>query len=378
MNWGALGKASLRVNLVLAVAFSLRQLADFQTFFNAHDFNLYRNDALNAWTQGWQSYYGSGDGNVNPPLQGLIMFPILPFSPAVGFFLWTLLGLGCMFLIWRLAGSKRQWWQFPILVLFFPSVYGLAFGQVIFVVAAAITVAWWLSERGQGLAAGLVLSLATLKPQLILLLPLVLLLSGRKREFVGFVLGSLALGALSLGLVGVGGVEQMLANQHYELAHKVGYSMMDAIALSVWLPGWMNLGLIALATLFTLWTAHRIRGTQAAVVFVIGILGSLLVAPFMHPQDLVLWFVAALLMLRSVGLPRGLAASGVFLSWLPVFGVPLVTLGGMLVVLLGQHRCLWDSESPTGGNLAPASRANPRPVGFNNDVTRPLAHSDSR
>ena len=350
VNWRTLGIAAFRVNLGVAVAWSLLQFTNFRAFFHGYDFNIYRADALNAWLHGWGAYYTSGPGNVNPPLQGLIMFPILPFSPEVGYLLWTLLGLGCLSFVWWLAGEKRQWWQLPIMALLMPVVYTLALGQVVLVIAAIITLAWWLSKRQQGFTAGLVLSLATLKPQLILLLPPVLLLAGRRREFAGFVVGAVMIGLFSLGLVGVSGVEQVLANQHYELVHSQNYSVSPTMVLSIWFPGLLGIGLTIAAAILALGIAYKIRTVTAEPVFVVGILGSMLVAPFLHPQDLVLWIVVALLMMRSVGLPRGLAAAGVFFSWLPVLGVLFVSLAGLVVVLFRQQRDRPDrlTEAPRG------------------------------
>lgn len=371
VNWHALGVAAFRVNLGVAMAWSLLHFVDFHTFFDGHDFKTFYTDAMLAWTKGWGDYYGGGDYNVNPPLQGLIMFPFFPFSLQVGFVLWTALGLGCMALVWHLAGTGK-WWQFPIIVLLFPVLWGLALGQPTLLIAAIITVAWWLSERNHAWAAGLVLSLATLKPQLILLLPLVLLIAGRKREFVGFVLGALAIGLVSVGLVGVGGIEQMLAAQNTALGSSQSKLVLPMMVLRFWFPGVLGLGLTAGAALLTLGIAYRIRGAKAAPIYVVGILGSLLVTPYLHPPDLVLWIVAALLMLRSVGLPKGLAAVGVFCSWLSLFGVPLVSLGGLLVVLWRRRQVSPDVLAKALEASSPVRRegwlresdSNARPPGY--------------
>lgn len=338
INWHALGVVAFRINLVIGPIWTLFLLIKFSSNWElGRDFFVYyRAEALRAYQQGWQSYYGADVNNLNPPLQGLLVFPFLPFTPWVSYALWSAFSLGCLFLVWRLLGT--HWWQFPILLLFAPVLYNLGAGQVVLIVAAIIALAWWLSERGQGLTSGFVLSLATLKPQLILLLPLVLLLGGRRREFVGFVLGCLAIGLLSLGLVGVSGIEQMLANQQRGLGDPHYYGLIDTMILTLWFPGTLGLALTAAAVLLTLGLAWRIRGAEAAPLFAIGLLGSMLATPYLHIEDLILWILVYFLLERACGVPRGLAAFGAFCSWLPVFGVPLVSLGGLLVVLLKQKR----------------------------------------
>ena len=339
VNWRALGVGAFRINLVIGPIWTLFLLIKFrQNWELGRDFFVYyRAEALHAYQHGWQAYYGADLNNQNPPLQGLLLFPFLPFAPWLSYALWSLFSLGCLFLVWRLL-SARQWWQFPILLLLAPVLYNLGAGQVVLIIAAIIALAWWLSERERGLTAGMVLSLATLKPQLILLLPLVLLLGGRKREFAGFALGCLAIGLLSLGLVGVGGIEQMLANQQRELGNTIYHGLIDTMILRFWFPGLLGLAMTAGAILFTLGLAWRIRGASAAPLFAIGLLGSMLATPYLHIEDLILWVLVYFLLERSCGLPRGLVALGAFCSWLPLFGVPLVSLGGLLVVLLRRRR----------------------------------------
>ena len=334
LQWGALGKAALQVNLAVAAIWSLWQLAHFLKFFSGHDFIFYyRPDAMRALDLGWSAFYTGTDHNVFPPLHGLVVLPFLFFSPSVGYILWTLASLFALVLTWRLAGNGK-WWQLALMALFFPVLYTLALGQVVLLVVALVTLAWWLSERNQGLVAGFVLSLATLKPQLILLLPLVLLLAGHKREFAGFLLGSLAIGLLSLWLVGIHSIHLLLENTQWAAAHHQAIAVLDSTVLIYWLPAPWGLMATVGAGLLTLVAAWRLRGQVIAPVYALGLLGSLLVTPYSHWQDLTIWMIAALLLWRSLGVPRLLAAAGVLVSWLVLFGVPLISLGGLLVILL--------------------------------------------
>jgi hypothetical protein len=175
------------------------------------------------------------------------------------------------------------------------------------------------------------LSLATLKPQLILLFPLVLLFASRKRELLGLLTGLCAIGLLTLSLVGLGGIQQILANQHASLLAQSSNTLVPSMILALWFPGWLGLGLTLLAGILALLVAYRLRSQGPAVIFAVGILGSLLITPYFHPQDLVLWIIAALLIYRSVGLPRWLAALGFLCSWEAIYGVPIVSILALLV-----------------------------------------------
>lgn len=335
-RWRRFGRALFAVNWVLALAWTIFLLLRSGGSFRVYDFPVYRQDALNALQHGWAAYYGSGTLNVNPPLQGLLIFPFLPFSPQVGFALWTLFSFLCFFYAWWLL-SLRRWWQFPLLLLLFPVVYTLVIGQVVLVIILVVTLAWWLSEHDRPLAAGFILSLATLKPQLIFLLPLALLVAGRRKEFIGFALGCLVIGAISLYLVGFDGVSQMLVNQHYAQAYPQAFSILPLMVPALWLPSPFGLILAGGLALLALAVAYRVRLVSNSAIYALGLLGSMLATPFLHIQDLALWIPVALLLQRSSGLPSGLGALGLFSSWLPTFLVPVVSLGGLFTILRSDN-----------------------------------------
>jgi hypothetical protein len=301
-----------------------------------HDFLAYRGDALRAWQYGWGTYYSGAQetgGNVNPPLQGLMTLPFLPFSPMVGYLLWVLVALACLVLTWWLT-ARDKWWQLLAFALIFPVGFALVNGQVVFIVVAILALAWWLSERGRGLSAGLVLSLATVKPQLIFLLPLVLLLAGKRREFVGFVIGVVIIAGISIGLIGVGGLEKLVATEQYTLGHLQVHYIQSTMILRTAFPGGiaLTIGAVALA----LWTAWRLRGAESAPIFAVGILASWLTTPYINATDFVLWILIAWWMQRSVGLSSLFAALGVLLfafMW-PFIGSPLVALIALILIAM--------------------------------------------
>ena len=361
----------LLARLVLVVSFAASLVASawevihFDIYTKAIDFGYFRAYALVVSSHGWQAYYApayvtqSLPLNINPPLLALWLFPFLPFSPQVGFAIWTFLSLLALALAWWLTGNRKPW-QLPLLALFFPVVYNLLLGQPVLFIALIVVIAWWLSEHDRALLGGAVLSLATIKPQLIFLVPLVLLLAGRWRFFAGFAVASVALLALSVALVGTAGVTQMIANQHYVLLHAKDNWLIPSTVLTLLLPGLPGLILDALLSCFIVVLAWRARHAPLSVLFALGLLSSLLLAPYLHPQDLALWAIAALLIARSIAIPPLLLALGVFAtwSWIILSGilfaplvphlawVPLVPLVSFLGILL-IARSLFAAPSPS-------------------------------
>ena len=105
------------------------------------------------------------------------------------------------------------------------------------------------------------------------------------------------------------------------------------MALFFWLPTPWGLGLILLAAVLTLLVAYRLRDRATSQVYAIGIFGSLLVAPYVHVQDFALWIPASLLLMRSMTVPKGWTALGLFYSLLPMIGsAPISLIAGFLVL----------------------------------------------
>lgn len=125
-----------------------------------------------------------------PPSALLIAAPfgLLPYLPALA--LWTLLGLAA------LAAAMRLWtrdWRIVALVVASPaSLFGLMSGQFA-CFAAAILLAMLHWRRSRPLLAGALIGLLTVKPQLALLVPLMLLAARDWRVIAG--------AALSVGVV---------------------------------------------------------------------------------------------------------------------------------------------------------------------------------
>src|SRR2546421_38517 len=92
-------------------------------------------------------------------------------------------------LAWWVAAPGDRLARAAHLALFlglFPTAFGLMVGQPVALVAAVLAGSWWAAERNKPVLAGLVLSLTAIKPQVALLVPLCLLVSGHGRVFAAW------------------------------------------------------------------------------------------------------------------------------------------------------------------------------------------------
>jgi hypothetical protein len=135
-----------------------------------------------------------------PPSIMLLMAPFgaLGYLPALA--CWTLLGLLVFTPVaWRYLPDRRAF----IAAMFAPAtIFGLISGQVSFLATALVLGAFaWLDRRP--VAAGVLIGLLTIKPQLGLLFPVMLIASGRWRVFAAASATALALVIVSAWLFGV-------------------------------------------------------------------------------------------------------------------------------------------------------------------------------
>jgi hypothetical protein len=261
-------------------------------------------------------------------------FAILPF--ATGYALWNVLLVASLLVTWWLTVPPSTWLvrlghlAFAVAL---PSVaFGLLLGQVVIVVAAAVSISWWLLRRNRPLAAGLVLSLIALKPQLALMVPVVLLVAGHWRAFLGWAAGSLVMLGAALAAVGIGGL-QRYASLLADSAHAPGAMM---VYPQLTLPGLLGSGFVAavaqvLVIAVILGLVWRRRGSGLEFPFAAGLCASLLIASFLHPQDVAVLLPAAWLWLRTApaGAERVLGLTGF------VAALGLTTPLPLLLVLAG-------------------------------------------
>lgn len=240
---------------------------------------------------------------LNPPPLVWLATPLtlLPFSAAV--VVWTLIIAAAAVLAWHFAapGTGLTKVAFGLLWLgVVPVSFGLGVGQSVALVAVAVAGCWWLAERDRPAAAGLALSLIVFKPQLALLVPLCLVVSGHARVFGAWLAATLLMGLVALAMLGGEGLTS------YREA--LGLASQWQITRSYAVSGLIGSGpqlyaaeLVAMA--LSLAAAWRWRGRGAAIPIAAGIVGSLLFTPYVGFQDFAMLVLAGWLVLREQPAP---------------------------------------------------------------------------
>ncbi len=158
-----------------------------------------------------------------PPTVMLIAAPFgqLGYLPAL--LLWTILNLAVFFAVAMRHIADRR--TLLALMICPAAAFCLMSGQSSFLTTAALIGIFALLDR-KPLVAGVLIGLLTLKPQLGLLLPVVLIASGRWRAFAAAVVTTLVLAALATALFGtqawIAFITQGLPTQNIVLADPEG------------------------------------------------------------------------------------------------------------------------------------------------------------
>ena len=272
-----------------------------------------------------------------PPLAWLVVpFTVLPFQWA--YLLWSVVLVVALALTWLLAspgGGRSRVLYLVAAIGWLPVIYGLQLGQPGMLIALGVAACYALLQRDHEVAAGAVLGVMVLKPQLAILVPAALLVTGRWRAFAAatLVLAILvALSALALGGGGVAAYEQRLSfastvpvNQAQTLAPWIG-NLAVTRAIQVLIAVW------ALAL------AYRLRARGPGLVIAVALVGGLAAGPYVHYDDLTMLGLAGWLYLRSTSQRWGWAyvvALAIAAEGFPIWGAGPVLIGelGALALL---------------------------------------------
>lgn len=259
--------------------------------------------AARIWSSGQNPYSLEEQCRLQVPIRGE---PCLPFAhPPVllplitlvsnddfesSYYRWVLLLFFvtalCFYPLYQIS---RDWKSSLQSLLFLPVVIAITLGQdTPFILLAVLSWAWLLTLKKDFLA-GLVLSLAVVKPQIAVLLGVPLLFS-RPKAFAGFCLGAATLMVYSFALVGLPGFRGLLAIVKL-MSQGNGFgvnpqSMINATALLVraglsanWVWVTFVLGLIVISVIW------KRMGTSPNQL-VPGIIVALFCAPHLHLHDL--------------------------------------------------------------------------------------------
>ena len=236
---------------------------------------------------------------ISPPLLAWLFVPLTLVPEPAAYLIWTLAALAALIWTWYVAAPYRGLAKLTLLLLalaLWPVMQVFYYGQPGVVVVAGVALAWWLIRHDRPIAAGIALALATtLKPQVVILVPIALLVAGHVKPVLGWAAAGLVLAALSLASLGAEGIASYW--QALKLvAADTGHAYFT-IALVFGL-GPVTYVLLAIQGLACLAVA-RIRRHDLETVFAVGLLGSLMVAFHLHQWDYTNLVLAAWLVLRN-------------------------------------------------------------------------------
>ncbi len=190
-------------------------------------------------------------------------------GPAAAFFIWLTLSLAALVVAWWLGapgtGPTRYLWLLGT-IGWYPVLYSLSLGQPAMLVLLVVIACWRLAESGRPYLAGAILGLSVLKPQLIIAVPFVLLLSGRWRVTAGWA--------------------SVVNNRFFTWAYVVG-------------PGPASYAIQTVVIALGLVAAYVNRHASLARLIALGLLISCVSATYWHLQDFAILVGAAWLFIRD-------------------------------------------------------------------------------
>jgi hypothetical protein len=272
------------------------------------DFHTYLAAARVGLQDGWSHIYdqpavalaqdrlvpgGRTQPFLSPPTVAWIVAPLSALPYPAAYAAWAVLTLAgfALALAWAglsrgagrwvaVAGALAPWWV----------LHAVNVGQVGPVVAAAIVVSWRLLRDRKDVAAGLVLALILLKPNVAMLVPFALIMAGRQRAFFAWLAGAavvLVLAVLTLGAHGTSAYLGQLMGQLPNGADNL--TIHGALGLTGVAATALRVAIVAAV----LGAAYRFRSSSAGIFIPIAAVGSLLITPYLHASDLCILAAAA-------------------------------------------------------------------------------------
>ena len=251
---------------------------------------------------GWPAWWHAPDRFwtpfVNPPPVAWLAAPLNAIPAPAAAAVWMSL-LGAAMVAATLLIAPPDWLsrlRYGSLLLFgWIAVLAAVSGNVVVLVGLGVVVAWRLLEAGHDAIAGIVLGAASLKPQVMLLVPLLLLACGRRRAFLAWAATAALLALASVLSVGAHGVQDYL-----QLARFVStFPGERGLSLAGATPVAAGSAVIAAAAVALVGgAAWRLRSRGPAVPVALGLVGSLLLSPYLNTEDFVLLLFATMLLLR--------------------------------------------------------------------------------
>lgn len=320
--------------------------------FLTSDFALYYRDARVGWLYGWAHMYDLagftqvtqqlGIHNHDPAVPSLSLpwltwlvapFALLPFT--VAYIAWLVLMVLAIMITWLMLAPNMpvgKGWHLLLVAAFLPLVFGVMLGSAVVLVILAVAIMWRLVQQERTVAAGLVLALALVRPQVCMLVPICFLAAGRRRLFLAFLAGTAVLAAVAVAIVPLPELQAYASRlfgaaqqpKTWDVASELSLASVRPIALA------MVISLAVIGMAVSASVLARASEYRDAVALTAGIVGSLLIAPYIHVQD-----EALLLLLIWVWLQRLPAALSPLLVFPVVFAANLeMSIHSLLLVAL--------------------------------------------
>jgi len=255
--------------------------------------------SLSSGFAGGQTNIDSSATYISPPLLAWLFAPLTAFPEPVAYALWAAVSLAALVWMWHISAPYAGLARFTTLLLavaLWPVLDAFYRGQPVIVLLALVAAAWWLTAHDRPLTAGIALAFATaLKPQVVYLVPLALLVSGRYRVVLGWAATCVVLAIAFIVSLGQSGlqtwwqtfqlVESNAEHAYFTLAYLFGFGLVTYSLLAI-------LGVAAMAVAWK-------RRSDVDIVFATGLLGSLAVSVHLHLYDYTTLVLAAWLVLRT-------------------------------------------------------------------------------
>ncbi len=260
-----------------------------------------------------QSITGSADLQVATPLMVLMALPFTALPPRIADLIWLGILVAALVFAWRLAAPGPRSRRIALLagaIGLFPVFFELAVGNPVLISVLAICAGWYLLTTGRPVAAGLVLVACFIKPQDVVLLPLALVFGGRARTAVTMVIGCTV---VALGEGAVLGPANVL-RYAVQLSHVANSPFFGLHAVAHWVPApWRLIEQAAVIGLVVA-ASWRNRRLGPEIPLTVGLLGSLMVTPYLNAEDFILLIVGGWLVLHAYASTRVKVALA--LTWL--------------------------------------------------------------
>jgi hypothetical protein len=272
----------------------------------------------------------------NPPLAAWVIQPIalLPAEASLAVFLGlsiaAIVGAGAIMGTRLLPGEMPATTRAVVVVLAIttlPAMQALSIVNWDGVLVAAVAAAAWAARARRPMLAGALLSVLLVKPQTVWLVPLIFLVTVNWPALAGFLLGAATWVASTLLLIGPGQVADWAHNDlpmHSAEAHQtIG---IPALAAELSHSGSTGFAVAALLVIPVAALAWRFRGSlraDPATTVGLGVAVSVLCAPHVWPQDLLLVSVAVVLWARRQVPPALVATAALSLAFLLDTQLPL-------------------------------------------------------